>query len=104
FGAELHKRTLQQGLLSLVGPRSRGVLGNPDLGEDEHANVAARIVDADVTLVATDVGVDVIGSADDMDAVRTALADAGATPVGEDAAECLRVERGRPRYGVDMDD
>ncbi len=27
----------------------------------------------------------------------------GAVPVSEEAAECLRVERGRPRYGVDLD-
>jgi folate-binding protein YgfZ len=25
-------------------------------------------------------------------------------PVAESAAECLRVERGRPRYGIDLDD
>jgi folate-binding protein YgfZ len=36
--------------------------------------------------------------------VRAALIDAGATPVGEAAAEIVRVERGRPRYGVDMDE
>ena len=25
-------------------------------------------------------------------------------PVSEEAAECLRIEHGRPRYGVDLDD
>jgi len=25
-------------------------------------------------------------------------------PVGEEAVECLRIEHGRPRYGVDLDD
>jgi tRNA-modifying protein YgfZ len=104
FDAELHKRTLQQGLLSLVGPRAREVLGDPGLGQDEHANTTTTIADAEVTLVATDVGVDVICSADDTETVRAALVDAGATPVGQDAAECLRIERGRPRYGMDMDD
>ena len=29
---------------------------------------------------------------------------AGAVPVAEDAAEVVRVERGRPRYGVDLDE
>ncbi len=28
----------------------------------------------------------------------------GAERVGEDVVECLRVERGRPRYGVDLDE
>ena len=36
--------------------------------------------------------------------MRTALLAAGATPVSEAAAEILRVERGRPRYGHELDD
>ncbi len=38
FDAELHKRTLQRGLLSLIGPQSRTVAGAPDLAAAEHAN------------------------------------------------------------------
>ena len=37
-------------------------------------------------------------------AVRAALLQAGAVEVGEAAAEIVRVESGRPRYGVDLDD
>ena len=55
-------------------------------------------------LIATDAGVDVLCDADDTDAVRAALEAAGATPVSEDAAQIVRVERGRPRYGFDLDD
>ena len=36
--------------------------------------------------------------------MRAAALEAGAVEVGEEAAECLRIERGRPRYGVDLDD
>ena len=36
-------------------------------------------------------------------AVRAALAAAGATAVGDEAAEAVRIESGRPRFGVDMD-
>src|SRR4051795_1039700 len=37
--AELHKRTLQQGLLSVIGPRARDVVpGAATLPADEHAN------------------------------------------------------------------
>jgi folate-binding protein YgfZ len=32
------------------------------------------------------------------------LREAGALPVDESVVECLRVERGRPRYGIDLDD
>ena len=33
-----------------------------------------------------------------------ALRGRGAVPVGETAVECLRVELGRPRYGIDLDE
>ncbi|MEA2241920.1 MAG: hypothetical protein QOD24_1476 [Solirubrobacteraceae bacterium] len=104
YDVELHKRTLQRGLLSLVGPGARAVAGAEDLPAEEHAHRAGSIGDRPVRLVATDVGVDVLCDADDTEAVRGALLDAGATPVSEAAAEILRVERGRPRYGAELDD
>jgi tRNA-modifying protein YgfZ len=57
-----------------------------------------------VTLVTTDGGVDVICDSADTEAVTAALVEAGARPVSEEAAEVLRVEGGRPRYGFDLDD
>jgi tRNA-modifying protein YgfZ len=54
--------------------------------------------------VATDTGVDVFCAAGDTAAVRAALESAGAMPVDEAAAEIVRVERGRPRYGIELDD
>src|SRR3954470_12239387 len=54
--AELHKRTVQQGLLSLVGPRARAVAGAVDLPATEHANAPASLAGASVVLVATDLG------------------------------------------------
>src|SRR3954464_9949830 len=56
---ELHKRTLELGLLSLAGPDSRHVAGAGGPGPDEHDNVRAEIAGTPVVLVATDVGVDV---------------------------------------------
>jgi len=104
FDAQLDKRTLQRGLLSLIGPRSRVVCGAPHLPEIEHASEAAAIAGAAVVLIATDLGVDVICEADATPAVREALLAAGATAVDEADAEVARVESGRPRYGVDLDD
>jgi len=101
---ELHKRTLETGLLSLIGPEARRVAGADELGPEEHDNAAADIAGVPVRLVATDVGVDVLCPAERTEAVRAALTAAGAEPVAEEAAEALRVERGRPRYGVDLDD
>ncbi len=101
---ELHKRTLEMGLLSLAGPDARRVAGADGLGSEEHDNVRAEIAGTPVVLAATDVGVDVFAPAEGLDAVRAALEAAGAVAVTEEAAETLRVENGRPRYGVDLDD
>jgi folate-binding protein YgfZ len=51
--------------------------------------------------VRTDVGADVFVPAGGVDAVRAEL---GVPEVDEEVAEIVRVERGRPRYGIDLDD
>jgi folate-binding protein YgfZ len=99
---ELHKRTLESALLSLIGPGARAVAG--DVPAAEHAHRAAELGGAPVRLIATDLGVDVLCAAADLEAVRAALLDAGAVPAGEEVAEVRRVETGRPRYGIDLDD
>ena len=98
---ELHKRTVEMGLLSLIGPDARRVAGADTLGRTEHDNARAEIGARPVVLVATDLGVDVFTEAGDTDAVREAL---DAPVVAEEVAEIVRVESGRPRYGVDLDD
>ncbi|MDX6683361.1 MAG: hypothetical protein QOG94_3400 [Solirubrobacteraceae bacterium] len=104
YDVELHKRTVQCGLLSLIGPRARAIAGAEDLPDDEHAHRPGEIAGRDVRLIVTDGGIDVLCDAADTDAVRDALEHAGATPVSEAATEIVRVERGRPRYGADLDD
>jgi folate-binding protein YgfZ len=101
---ELHKRTLETALLSLIGPAARRIAGAEGLPETEHANARAEIAGAPVVLVVTDVGVDVLTGAEHADAVRAALLAAGAVEATEAEAEVLRVERGRPRYGLDLDE
>jgi tRNA-modifying protein YgfZ len=101
---ELHKRTLETGLLSLVGPSARAVAGAETLPDAEHANAPAELGGRPVLLAVTDAGVDVFAAAADLDAVRDSLVAAGAAPVGEEAAEVVRVEHGRPRWGRELDD
>ena len=103
YDVELHKRTIERGLVSLIGPRAREVAGASP-GEDEHDSRPAELDGTPVHLVATDVGLDVICDAGRTAAVIAALEGRGAAGVEEAAVECLRVERGRPRYGVDVDD
>ena len=97
---ELHKRTLEMGLLSLIGPDSWSVVGAARL-PNEHDNVRTEIGGRTVLLVATDLGVDVFTQAADTNAVRAAL---DVPTVDEEVAEIVRVESGRPRYGIDLDD
>jgi folate-binding protein YgfZ len=104
YDVELHKRTVQRGLLSLIGPAARAVARAEAVPVDEHAHRPGQIAGQPVRLIATDLGIDVLCEADATDDVRAALLAAGAAPVCEDAAEIVRVETGRPRYGVDVDD
>jgi folate-binding protein YgfZ len=119
FAVELHKRTVERGLLSLIGPDSRRVAGIGDgaddephadgasaaatLAPEEHANARVQIDGIGALAIRTDVGVDLLCDAGDTERLRDALVGRGASAVSEQAAECLRVERGRPRYGVDID-
>jgi len=96
---QLHKRTLQMALFSLLGPAAARVAGMPE-GAPEHACYR----DGGLVLAITDTGVGVFCPAEDGDAVRERLLAAGAVAAGGDVAEVVRVERGRPRYGIDLDD
>ena len=64
FDVELHKRTVERGLLSLLGPEARSVAGAGELGPDEHDTATGELAGIAVTLVATDVGVDLLCDAE----------------------------------------
>src|SRR4051812_39916780 len=97
WDAALEKRTLEMGMLSLIGDVDEIA---PDLGSDEHASVTFEGGFA----VRTDVGIDIVAPAADMDGIKQRLIALGAMEIGAEAAEVVRVEHGRPRYGVDLDD
>jgi len=103
---QLHKRTLESGLLSLIGPKSESLLreAGVDLPEAEHSHVSLTVGGAEVRAIRTDLGTDLLFASEDQETVLGAALAAGAVPVGDEAAECLRIESGRPRYGVDLDD
>ena len=85
--------TGERAVLSLLGPAARDRLDRAP-PEEEHANVKRELG----LYVATDLGVDVICA--DPEAARSAL---GVEEVSKETAECLRIESGRPRLGLDMD-
>ena len=88
---ELEKRTLERGLVSVIG-------GQRDL--EEHQHRLTEVSGIAVREAGTDVGVDYI-----CDSARTAelIAALDLPVVEEEAAEVARVESGRPRYGVDLE-
>jgi tRNA-modifying protein YgfZ len=88
-------QTAERAILSLIGPGARGSL-DAEPPDAEHAWVEG----AHGLYVATDLGVDVVCAADSADAVKDAL---GVESVDLEAAECVRIEAGRPRHGVDFD-
>jgi folate-binding protein YgfZ len=104
YDVQLHKRTTERGLVSLLGPNATSVAGLEDLDGTEDAHVSAEIAGVTVRAVRTDVGIDLLCDAADTEALRAALEARGAEPVSPTAADCLRIEHGRPRYGIDLDD
>jgi folate-binding protein YgfZ len=103
YAAQLHKRTLELGLLSLMGPGAQATCGL-DPGSHEHAHVMGDVAGVAVRAVRTDIGIDLFCPSGETDALAAALQSAGATPVSDTVADVVRVERGRPRYGIDLDD
>jgi folate-binding protein YgfZ len=104
FGVELHKHTLERGLLSLIGPASAGIADAERLPAAEHSNEPVEIGQVAALAVRTDVGVDLICDSADTAELTAALLERGAVAISEQAAECLRIEHGRPRFGIDLDE
>ena len=91
----LEDRTHEDAIVSLLGPASRDALDIAPAAA-EHSFVRGE----HGLYISTDRGVDVICAAAEVESVRVAL---GVPEVSEAAAECLRIESGRPRLGLDMD-
>lgn len=110
YDVELHKRTLESSLLSLVGPDAEALatkafsLEKAQLPAGEHGHLPAHLGQTPVRLIRTYLGIDALFEAEALETVRDALETAGAILVSEAAAEIVRVEHGRPRYGIDLDE
>jgi tRNA-modifying protein YgfZ len=110
YEVDLHKRTLGFSLLSLIGPEANTiaaqafVLNEDRLPVSENDHVLLSLDRTPVRLIRTNVGIDTLFEADAHESMRGALEGAGAIEVSEAAAEIVRVEHGRPRYGIDLDD
>jgi folate-binding protein YgfZ len=107
--AELSDVTSSFGQLSVVGPEAEALVARV-LGLGPPAGGALRPFEAGRTtgwalpqgLLLP--GVDLLVPSEALRTVLDGLLQAGATPVGLGALEVLRVERGTPRFGADMDE
>jgi tRNA-modifying protein YgfZ len=88
-------------LLSVIGPAANEVSGTGPLA-GEHAQREYSRDGVEILAVATDLGVDLIARTGQAGELKSALAAADAVDVTEAAAEILRVESGRPRFGHEM--
>jgi tRNA-modifying protein YgfZ len=90
----------RRSILSLLGPASGAVAGTPRPALHACATRTAHGVEC--LAVGTEDGLDLIVPTADRERLVAALRDAGAAEVEVDAAEILRVEAGRPRFGAEM--
>jgi folate-binding protein YgfZ len=91
----------QWAIVSLIGPRAQEVSG-ADVPAPEHSQRFRNWEGVEVLAVATDVGVDLVVKRDDLDPLLKLAEAAGAVEVSEAAAEIVRVESGRPRFGAEI--
>lgn len=101
--------------IGVFGPNAKGVVAAvAQLNADalaalpQYAHVAAAIDDVAVTIArvpdASVDGYDVFVPHESFDRIWASLVAAGALPAGASAWEIVRVESGRPEWGVDIDD
>jgi tRNA-modifying protein YgfZ len=97
---EVEDESEAHSLISLIGPRAVEVAGTAAL--PEQACETTKVGGAQCVAVGTAAGIDLIFAAAERERVREALLGAGAVEVSPEAAEILRIEAGRPRFGAEM--
>ncbi|HET7416328.1 MAG TPA: folate-binding protein [Solirubrobacterales bacterium] len=90
----------ERALFSLIGPRAVEIAGSAALPENSCEEVT--IGGAECLAVGTALGIDVFVATDESKRVWAALLEAGAAEVTPEAAEIVRIETGRPRFGAEM--
>jgi tRNA-modifying protein YgfZ len=92
--------TTERAIVSLIGPRAVEIAGSAALPENFCEEVT--IAGTQVLAVGSAAGIDLILDSAARDRVQEALLVAGAAEVSAEAAEIVRIEAGRPRFGAEM--
>jgi folate-binding protein YgfZ len=97
---EVTDASTERSLLSLIGPRAAEIAGSAPLPENACEDVT--VGGAKCLAVGAAQGIDLFVPAAECSRVQGALLAAGAVEVSAEAAEILRIEAGRPRFGAEM--
>jgi tRNA-modifying protein YgfZ len=98
---EIEDASSDWSIVSVIGPGAAEAAGSPPVAP-EHAQRYYEREGVEILAVATDLGLDLIVRAEASDELREVLDRSEAVEVSEAAAEILRVESGRPRFGREM--
>jgi tRNA-modifying protein YgfZ len=91
----------ERAIISLIGPRSVE-LARHGAALPENACEKTAVAGVECVTVGTAEGLDLIVAAAERERLRGALLEAGAVEISAAAAEILRIEAGRPRFGAEM--
>lgn len=98
---ELADRTPDRAILSLIGPGARALSG-VEAPLTKHSFEQLDVDGIEALMVATDLGLDAVVPRADCARLVSILTGRGGVVVSIEAAEIVRIESGRPRFGVDM--
>ncbi len=98
---EIEDASEEWAIVSLIGPAAAELAGIA-MPVPEHAQRYFQRNGIEILAVATDLGLDLIVRSDQADVLLQLLSGLGAAEVSEAAAEIVRVESGRPRFGKEM--
>ena len=101
---EVSDRTTERAILSLLGPASAEIVGRATgaaAADAEHGWVEAEVASVTFRVAATAGGIDLLGPVAAADTLRTALVEAGAIEIADQAAEVAARGAGHspPRRG-----
>jgi folate-binding protein YgfZ len=97
---EVEDAGAERAIVSLIGPAAVAVSGAPS--PPPHRTETATVGGVECVVVGVEGGIDLLAPAAQAGRLKEALLEAGAVEVEADAAEILRIESGRPRFGAEM--
>jgi folate-binding protein YgfZ len=102
----VHDATEETAMLSLMGPEAGELLGAEAKALSRYESTSISVSGVDALAVRTDfaglAGYDLVVEASQAGQLWQALADTGATPVGTQTLDAIRIEHGIPAYGTEL--